>query len=187
MQMAKRSSRTVEEEALTVLYIVQLDLNWPRRRDRWRRARQEKRRSPKRFVCLPNMCASYCLRLGLHALTSVHRLHTVGPIYSASKAEKHRADLASCYRTCLETAKENGLRSIAFNCISTGVYGYPNDEAAEVAVETVKEFLTSDESVRSHSSIFGETWSDNVRTDRSGHLLHLFEQGVPTFSILECS
>lgn len=54
--------------------------------------------------------------------------------------QKHEELLASCYRSCLELATEKGLSSIAFCCISTGVFLFPNERAAEIAVKTVKEF-----------------------------------------------
>jgi O-acetyl-ADP-ribose deacetylase (regulator of RNase III) len=67
-------------------------------------------------------------------------LHTVGPIvYGALKQEDIEL-LKSCYRSCLALAEENGVQSIAFCCISTGVFCFPNDKAAQVAVQTVKQF-----------------------------------------------
>lgn len=68
-------------------------------------------------------------------------LHTVGPIVQGKVTERDRQLLASCYRSCLEMADASGLRSIAFCCISTGVFGYPPEEAAPVAVGTVREYL----------------------------------------------
>jgi O-acetyl-ADP-ribose deacetylase (regulator of RNase III) len=56
--------------------------------------------------------------------------------------------LASCYRSCLELAEENGVESIAFCCISTGVFMFPNDRAAEIAVETVQQYMRSGSGVR---------------------------------------
>ena len=66
-------------------------------------------------------------------------IHTVGPIVGGSLHETHKKQLASCYRSCLAIADENGVGSIAFCCISTGVFGFPQREAAETAVRTVKE------------------------------------------------
>ncbi|MBR3270548.1 MAG: protein-ADP-ribose hydrolase [Clostridia bacterium] len=65
-------------------------------------------------------------------------IHTVGPIVGGSLQETHREQLASCYRSCLRVADENGVGSIAFCCISTGVFGFPQREAAGIAVRTVK-------------------------------------------------
>ena len=55
--------------------------------------------------------------------------------------DKHKELLASCYHSCMELAEENGLESIAFCCISTGEFHFPNDTAAQIAVRTVKEFM----------------------------------------------
>lgn len=67
-------------------------------------------------------------------------LHTVGPIIQGRVTEKDKEQLASCYRSCLKLAEENGVQSIAFCCISTGEFHFPNDKAAEIAVKTVKEY-----------------------------------------------
>ena len=68
-------------------------------------------------------------------------LHTVGPIINGRVTQRDRALLASCYRSCLELAAEKGLESVAFCCISTGEFHFPNELAAEIAVQTVKAFL----------------------------------------------
>ena len=68
-------------------------------------------------------------------------LHTVGPIVSGRLTETHCKQLASCYRSCLELAAENGLKSIAFCCISTGEFHFPQKKAAEIAVRTVTDYL----------------------------------------------
>ena len=68
-------------------------------------------------------------------------IHTVGPIVRGSLTERERDLLRSCYTSCLELAKESGIKSIAFCCISTGVFGFPQKEAAEIAVSTVRAFL----------------------------------------------
>ena len=66
-------------------------------------------------------------------------IHTVGPIVTDGRPTPEQCEqLANCYRNCLTIAEANGCRSIAFCCISTGVFGYPNREAAEVAIETVR-------------------------------------------------
>ena len=75
-------------------------------------------------------------------------LHTVGPIISGRVTKGGEELLASCYRSCLELAAENGLESVAFCCISTGEFHFPNDLAAEIAVATVKEFLEKQTSVK---------------------------------------
>ena len=68
-------------------------------------------------------------------------IHTVGPIVQGSLTKKHEELLASCYKSCLDIAEENGVKSIALCCISTGVFMFPNQRAAEIAVETVKNWL----------------------------------------------
>ena len=75
-------------------------------------------------------------------------LHTVGPIINGRVTQRDRALLASCYRSCLELAAEKGLESVAFCCISTGEFRFPNQLAAEIAVQTVKEFLKTQTSVK---------------------------------------
>ena len=72
-------------------------------------------------------------------------IHTVGPIVQGRLTEKHCELLKSCYQSCLELAILNGIKSIAFCCISTGVFGFPQDKAAEIAVQTVREFLKTHE------------------------------------------
>lgn len=67
-------------------------------------------------------------------------LHTVGPIVRGGLTEEHERLLASCYASCLKLAEENGLKSIAFCCISTGVFMFPNERAAEIAVKTVRDY-----------------------------------------------
>lgn len=66
-------------------------------------------------------------------------IHTVGPIVQGKLTQKDQDLLRSCYQSCLDLAEEKGIESIAFCCISTGVFCFPNARAAEVAVETVKE------------------------------------------------
>lgn len=75
-------------------------------------------------------------------------LHTVGPIVTGHVTARDRTLLASCYRACLTKAAESGLESIAFCCISTGVFCFPNEDAAEIAVQTVKEFLQTPTTIK---------------------------------------
>ncbi|MCD7755870.1 MAG: protein-ADP-ribose hydrolase [Firmicutes bacterium] len=67
-------------------------------------------------------------------------IHTVGPIVGHWLTARDKALLASSYRSCLELAERNNIRSVAFCCISTGEFHFPNDKAAEIAVHTVKEY-----------------------------------------------
>lgn len=68
-------------------------------------------------------------------------IHTVGPIYGSADPARSRELLGSCYRESLRVATSNGVRTLAFSAISTGVYGYPSAEAARVACSTVRAFL----------------------------------------------
>ncbi len=80
------------------------------------------------------------------ALKASHVIHAVGPVWHGG-AKGEPDDLASCYRRSLELADEYGLRSIAFPAISTGIYGYPLDQATEIAVRTVRD------TVRTHPNV----------------------------------
>ena len=73
-------------------------------------------------------------------LPSKYVLHTVGPIVNGSLTDKHCKLLASCYTSCLKLADENDCESIAFCCISTGVFGFPQLEAAKIAIQTVRDY-----------------------------------------------
>ena len=84
-------------------------------------------------------------------------IHTVGPIVDGLLTQAHRAQLASCYRACLDIAAENGCGSIAFCCISTGVFGFPKRDAAEIAVQTVRDWKAENQSaIRVIFNVFGE-------------------------------
>ena len=76
-------------------------------------------------------------------LPAKYVIHTVGPIVQGWLTKKDKDLLSSCYTSCLEKAEEYHLESIAFCCISTGVFMFPQDKAAEIAVHTVKEYLDS--------------------------------------------
>ena len=69
-----------------------------------------------------------------------HVIHTVGPIVQGKLTKEHERLLVSCYESCLRIADENEVKSIAFCCISTGVFMFPNKRAAELAVQTVKQY-----------------------------------------------
>ena len=75
-------------------------------------------------------------------LPAKYVIHTVGPVYRDGQHGEPEK-LAACYRNSLALAAENGCKSIAFPCISTGIYGYPKEEAAKIAVREVREFLAA--------------------------------------------
>lgn len=77
---------------------------------------------------------------GAYKLPCKYVIHTVGPIWSGGKRNEAKL-LANCYRNSLQLAVEKGIRRIAFPSISTGVYSYPKEQAAEIAVCTVNEFV----------------------------------------------
>ena len=68
-------------------------------------------------------------------------IHTVGPIANGHPTSLHRDQLASCYESCLDAASAEGQHSVAFCCISTGVFGFPQEDAADIAVSTVRNWL----------------------------------------------
>ena len=73
-----------------------------------------------------------------YQLPAKYVIHTVGPVYSGSASDAHM--LASCYYNSLVLAKEKGLHSVIFSAISTGVYGYPAEDAAKIAIETIQKW-----------------------------------------------
>jgi len=86
-----------------------------------------------------------------------HVLHTVGPIVKGALTKKHCAKLQSCYRACLELAAEKKLHSVAFCCISTGVFNFPNQQAAQIAVAAVREFLSRNGGMKVIFNVFKDT------------------------------
>ncbi|KAF7773268.1 hypothetical protein Agabi119p4_5435 [Agaricus bisporus var. burnettii] len=79
-----------------------------------------------------------------YKLPARHIIHTVGPVYHSEYEDTIAGQLASCYKRSLEVAVEKGLKSIAFPCISTGIFGYPNMKAAKIALTEIRRFLESD-------------------------------------------
>ena len=89
-------------------------------------------------------------------LSARYVIHAVGPVWHGGDRGEPE-ELAGCYRNALDLAASHGLRSIAFPAISTGVYGYPLEAAAEIAVHTVRDRLSSDTSLdRVVFAVFGE-------------------------------
>lgn len=95
-----------------------------------------------------------------YCLPAKYVIHTVGPIVQGELTDEHRELLRSSYRSCLELAFQNKIRSIAFCCISTGVFMFPADKAARIAVSAAKEFL--DEQDRSRDEISSYIGTENV-------------------------
>lgn len=88
-------------------------------------------------------------------LPSKYILHTVGPVIGGAVRKQDCEALASCYRSCLELAVKNNCQSIAFCCISTGEFYFPNKKAAEIAIQTVTSFLnTRKENIRVIFNVF---------------------------------
>lgn len=86
-------------------------------------------------------------------MAAKHVIHTVGPVYG--RGEKDKAELlAACYRNSLALAAKKGLKTIAFPAISTGVYGYPLEEAGRVSSQAIAKFLDSDSSIEEVRLVF---------------------------------
>eukprot|EP01087_Luapelamoeba_hula_P023435 TRINITY_DN8609_c0_g1_i1.p1 TRINITY_DN8609_c0_g1~~TRINITY_DN8609_c0_g1_i1.p1 ORF type:complete len:304 (-),score=39.70 TRINITY_DN8609_c0_g1_i1:29-940(-) len=117
---------------------------------------------------------------GGYCLPAAHVLHTVGPIVERSSlagrgvpTPKQVAQLASCYTECLDLAAARGVRSVAFCCISTGVFGYPQDDAAVVALETVRGWLGAGDNASNMDLVLF-----NVYLDRD---LQLYQEFFPRY------
>ena len=89
---------------------------------------------------------------GAYNLPSKHVIHTVGPAIpqEMEPSDEDKKDLANCYKSCLDIASHNKLQSIAFCCISTGVFNFPQDLAAKIAVSTVDKYLDDNETSLNH-------------------------------------
>jgi len=79
-------------------------------------------------------------------LPAKYVIHTVGPVWHGGQHDEDRL-LASCYRRSLEVALEHGLKSLAFPCVSTGVYGFPQERAARIAIHEVRKVLPANPSI----------------------------------------
>ena len=80
-------------------------------------------------------------------LKARHVIHTVGPVYAGHSKTESRELLESCYKSSIKLARENGCTSIAFPLISAGIYGYPKDEALDVAVQTIRTYASDMDAV----------------------------------------
>ena len=95
-------------------------------------------------------------------LPSKYVLHTVGPIIRATVTERDKIQLASCYTSCLNLAAKNGLESVAFCCISTGVFRFPQNRAAQIAVKNVKDWLDENKNSSVKKVIFNVFFSKDL-------------------------
>ncbi|KXN88487.1 O-acetyl-ADP-ribose deacetylase MACROD2 [Leucoagaricus sp. SymC.cos] len=89
-----------------------------------------------------------------YELPASYVIHAVGPVYHVGNQDTRAGQLASCYRRSLEIAVEHNLKSIAFPCISTGVYGYPHREAAQIALTETRKFLDSEKGEKINRVVF---------------------------------
>lgn len=89
-------------------------------------------------------------------LPAKHVIHTVGPVVGQEVTQKQKDELRSCYKSCLKLAEKSGLKSIAFCCISTGEFHFPNKLAAEIAVEEIDRYLSASELERVVINVFKE-------------------------------
>ena len=94
-------------------------------------------------------------------LPATYILHTVGPIIQWEVTGKEEELLASCYRECLKLAADTGAESVAFCCLSTGVFRFPQQRAAEIATETVKNYINEDSRIK--KVIFNVFKDDDLR------------------------
>ncbi len=85
-------------------------------------------------------------------------IHTVGPVWRGGKRGEPET-LANCYRNSLQTAVENGIKTIAFPAISCGAYGYPIQQAAQIAVKTTREFLANENKIE---KVIFVLWSNDI-------------------------
>lgn len=85
---------------------------------------------------------------------SEYVLHTVGPIIGGKLTEKDEKELASCYTNCLALAAKKGIKSVAFCCISTGEFHFPNETAAHIAIKTIRNFLKANKDIKVIFNVF---------------------------------
>ncbi|KAI8980051.1 A1pp-domain-containing protein [Trametes punicea] len=115
-------------------------------------------------------------------LPARHVIHTVGPVYSSSNVEVKAQQLASCYRTSLQLAVKHSLKHIALPSISTGVYGYPIQDATHIALDVVRHFLDSPDGDKLERTIF-VVWSDADKRVYENLIPLYFPNGNPAASM----
>jgi len=114
---------------------------------------------------------------GAYRLPSKHIIHTVGPVYSRSDLENRAQQLRSCYSTSLNLAVEHNLKHIAFPSVSTGIYGYPIEDATHIALDVVRRFCDSDEGSKLDRIIF-VVWSNKDKEVYETLIPEYFPQDV---------
>jgi len=106
-------------------------------------------------------------------LPARHVIHAVGPIYSSRDVERKAAELRSCYKTSLEIAIQNDLKHIAFPSLSTGIFGYPIEDATHIALDATRVFLDTPEGDKLDRVIF-VVWSNRDRDVYRDLIPHYF-------------
>ncbi|MCA9310542.1 MAG: O-acetyl-ADP-ribose deacetylase [Phycisphaerales bacterium] len=119
----------------------------------------------------PGCPAGHAILKGGYDLPARHVIHTVGPVYHGGQ-EGEAQVLAACYRACLAVVAEHDLQSVAFPCISTGVYGYPADEAAAIAFREVQAWLSSGGAAAVTFCCFSDDDVDHYRALIRDHAPH---------------
>ncbi|KAG8835264.1 hypothetical protein FRC17_004571 [Serendipita sp. 399] len=114
-------------------------------------------------------------------LPSKHIIHAVGPIYSNSQRDIKAAQLSACYSNSLSIAIENDLTSIAFCSISTGIYGYPIEDATHIALETTRTFLEEKADAKKLERVIFVVWSNKDKDVYE----HLIPQYFPETDVIE--
>jgi len=102
-------------------------------------------------------------------------IHTVGPVWRGGEDNEPEI-LANCYRSALQLAVENGIKTIAFPAISCGAYGYPIPEAAQIAVKTTRNFLATEDQI---DKVIFVLWSEDIYDAYLGLLESLTSSGTP--------
>jgi len=123
---------------------------------------------------------------GGYKLPSRHIIHTVGPVYTSSKAEAKAKLLAACYEKSLNLAVENSLKHIAFPAISTGIYDYPVEDATHIALREARKFCDSENGDKLDRVVF-VVWSDKDKGVYQKLIPHYFPPVVPVEEATEPS
>ncbi len=107
----------------------------------------------RRAECADGLPTGQAVMTTAGKMAATHVIHTVGPVYAGGGEDKAKL-LADCYRNSLSLAAERGDRTVAFPAISTGIYGYPPEEAAQVSSKAIEAYLRNDSSIREVRLVF---------------------------------